>query len=82
LGNIPLIVLIHGHLDPIPPSVDLSPEVLQQEEEGWRQMQSELAMLSPKGKLVVAEKSGHFIILEQPELVIEAIQQVVADARK
>jgi len=32
---------------------------------------------SPRGKQVIAEKSGHGIHQEQPELVVDAIRQVV-----
>jgi pimeloyl-ACP methyl ester carboxylesterase len=49
-----------------------------QYEATWVVMQQELAALSPQGKLVVAERSGHDIHLEQPELVIGAIHEVLA----
>lgn len=81
LGNIPLIVLSRGQ-SALPPNTDLSPAVIQQVDLGWQQMQIELASLSPKGERRVAEQSGHYIHLQQPELVITAIKQVVADARK
>jgi hypothetical protein len=61
---------------------DLSPEVIRQVNLGWQQMQTELASLSLKGKREVAEQSGHYIHLQQPQLVIDALKQVVADARK
>ncbi len=35
-----------------------------------------------QGQLIVTEKSGHHIPNEQPELVVDAIRQVVAGARK
>jgi hypothetical protein len=37
----------------------------------------ELASLSSRGKLVPAEESTHYIQFDQPELVIEAILQVI-----
>lgn len=40
-----------------------------------------LASLSTNGRLIRAERSGHFIQLDQPELVIEAIRLVVDQAR-
>lgn len=82
LGNIPLIVLCHGQFGLNSAETGLSSEVIQQVEQGWRQLQTELAALSPQGKLVVAEQSGHYIHLQQPQLVIDAIKQVVAAARK
>jgi pimeloyl-ACP methyl ester carboxylesterase len=67
----PLVVLAHGHPDdPPPPYVEL-------EEPFWRQLQRELARLVPGGRLVVATESGHDIQHEQPELVLEAIRDVV-----
>lgn len=47
----------------------------------FMELQSELAMLSPRGKLVVVEESGHFIQLDQPGSVVEAIREVVTAAR-
>ncbi len=35
-----------------------------------------MALQSSRGELIVAEKSGHWIQLDQPELVIEAIRKV------
>ena len=36
-----------------------------------------LAHLSPKGKHVVASKGGHWIQLDEPDLVIGSIREVV-----
>jgi pimeloyl-ACP methyl ester carboxylesterase len=44
-------------------------------------MQAELAQHSPSGKYMIAEKSGHKIHIDQPELVVEVIRQVVEVAR-
>ena len=40
-----------------------------------------LVQLSTQGKLVIAEKSGHEIHWYQPELVIDAIREVVMQVR-
>ena len=48
----------------------------------FMELQSELATLSSRGKLVVVEESGHFIQLDQPGSVVEAIREVVTAARK
>jgi pimeloyl-ACP methyl ester carboxylesterase len=42
----------------------------------------EIAGLSASGKRIVAEESGHNIHHDQPELVVEAIQQVVEEVRR
>jgi pimeloyl-ACP methyl ester carboxylesterase len=70
----PLDVLAHGHPDPDTPFVEL-------EEPFWRQLQRELAQLVPGGRLVVATESGHDIHHDQPELVLDAIRDVVLAVR-
>lgn len=72
LGNIPLIVLYRGIDDS--PTPGLTPEENQQR---WSGLQTELAALSPQGKLILAERSGHHIQLDQPDLVVSAIEQVL-----
>ncbi len=42
----------------------------------WREFQEDLASRSPRGEFRLAEKSGHFIQNDQPELVIQAIRDV------
>lgn len=81
LGNIPLIVLSAGRHD-FPPGTDISTAVIEQMEQVWQQLQVELTMRSPQGKQVLVAESGHYIHLEQPQVVIDAINQVVAAARK
>ena len=50
-------------------------------EEVWQELQVAQSQLSPKGRLIVARKSGHYIQNDQPRLVVRAIVQVVAVAR-
>ena len=47
----------------------------------WRPLQDKLAALVPGAQLIVAEHSGHYIQLTQPDLVIDAIHQVVETVR-
>lgn len=72
LGNIPLIVLYHGITDNPMPGM-----TTEENQQWWFGLQTELATLSPQGKLVLAEQSGHHIQLDQPDLVIDAIEQVL-----
>jgi pimeloyl-ACP methyl ester carboxylesterase len=74
LRPMPLVVLARGHPDPDTPFVEL-------EEPFWRQLQRELAQLVPGGRLVIATESGHDIPHEQPELVLDAIRDVVRAVR-
>jgi pimeloyl-ACP methyl ester carboxylesterase len=82
LGDLPLVVLSHGHFDPETMGANISSEIADQYEKVWQELQIELTALSSKGKRIVAEQSGHNIHLEQPELVISAIQEIVEAAKK
>jgi len=44
----------------------------------WREFQEDLAQRSTHGEFRVAEKSGHFIQRDQPDLVIAAIRDVIS----
>jgi pimeloyl-ACP methyl ester carboxylesterase len=46
------------------------------------ELQTKLLSLSQDSKQVIAEKSGHFIIIDRPDVVIDAISQVVQSVRK
>ena len=73
-GNLPLIVLSAGRWDAIPLLSDSENQNI------WKELQveqSELAALSSDSKQVTAEQSSHFIQLDQPYLVIDAIREIV-----
>jgi pimeloyl-ACP methyl ester carboxylesterase len=74
LRPMPLVVLAHGHPEPDTPFVEF-------EEPFWQQLQRELAQLVPGGRLVIATQSGHIIQDDQPELVLDAIRDVVLAVR-
>ncbi len=44
------------------------------------ELQKDLARRSTNGEHIIAEKSGHNIQLDQPELVVESIRRVIAAA--
>ena len=67
LGDLPLVVITHGHPFPGPFAVL---------ENGWNEGQKRLVALSSKGVLVTAENSNHMIHDDEPELVVAAIQRV------
>ena len=50
-------------------------------ETAWNTAQEQLASLVTGGRFVVAEESAHYVQLQQPDLVITAIQQVVDAVR-
>ncbi|MEZ4710142.1 MAG: alpha/beta hydrolase [Caldilineaceae bacterium] len=76
VGNIPLIVLSAGKHE-LPGSA-IPPESVEEMAQVWQQLQAELAALSPQGQQVAVAESGHYIHLEQPQVVIAAIDEVVA----
>lgn len=76
VGNIPLVVIQHGRLQP-----QMNEELTEVVEDTNRRLQSALAAQSPQGRLVVAENSGHNIPFDEPEVVLAAIQEVVEAAR-
>jgi pimeloyl-ACP methyl ester carboxylesterase len=73
-GNLPLIVLSSGQEEGIP---SLSDAENQQIWEELQTEQSELTALSSASAQIIAEQSGHYIQLDQPDLVIGAIREVV-----
>jgi pimeloyl-ACP methyl ester carboxylesterase len=79
LGDMPLAVLSH---DPEKPQPDLPDDLVKPTNDAWQQMQEELAHLSTRGTQVVAKNSGHYIQLDRPEVVIEAVRRVVDQARQ
>ena len=79
LRPMPLVVLSHGRwADPAdrPPGWPLA-----EEERIFRELHEELVRLVPDGRHVLAEGIGHDIHQERPELVVEAIRQVVVAVR-
>jgi pimeloyl-ACP methyl ester carboxylesterase len=74
--DFPIMVLTRGlpdEPDPVWPSADL-----QRVETG---LQRKFLELSPRSSQHIAEFSGHFINEDQPELIVEAIRQIVKDPR-
>lgn len=67
LGSMPLVVIAAGEsMRDLP---------------GWSDAQEAMAALSTRGRLIVAEDSGHAVHLAEPGLVIDAIEQVIAKVR-
>ena len=73
---VPLVVLEHGiSFDP-----GGAPDAAL--ERAWGRMQRDLARRSPRGELIVAERSHHRIAEDQPALVARAIERVVHGSRE
>jgi len=80
LNDIPLFVLSRAKPVALPPNV---PTGFSQAafETAWRKGQDQLASLLPDARHVIATESDHYIQIEQPDLVIDAVRQVVDAVR-
>jgi hypothetical protein len=76
----PLIILSKSRSFGLPPDAapPLSTEAL---DAAWELGQNDLPRLVPGAKQVIALKSDHYIQFDEPELVIEAIWEVVTALR-
>jgi pimeloyl-ACP methyl ester carboxylesterase len=81
LGSKPLVVLTHRAPEDgsvfLDEQSDLPEDVAWSLERAWQDLQADLARLSSNSTHIIARKSGHYIHRDEPELVIEAIRQVV-----
>lgn len=78
-SNIPLIVLTQGR--PYGADMVAVPSIAPQAYQLHLTLQRELLRRSSRGKQIVAAKSGHFVQQDQPELVVDAIRQVVKEVK-
>lgn len=73
-SSIPAMVLIHGEprdIDPFASAADLA-----QFEPKWRAAQAQFAARFIRSKLQVVEHSGHLIVGERPDAVVNAVRDV------
>jgi pimeloyl-ACP methyl ester carboxylesterase len=80
LGDMPLIVISASEFA-TSAVMKLSAEEQAQAMAAWAELQAELVTLSSNGKQVIAEGAGHHVHLDQPQVVIDAIREVVEAAR-
>jgi pimeloyl-ACP methyl ester carboxylesterase len=78
LGDLPLIVLSH---DPDKPAADIPPDLAKPTNAAWTKMQEELSHLSTRGTQITAKNSSHYIQIDRPDVVIDAVYNVVKQAR-
>jgi hypothetical protein len=81
LGDTPLVVMVGSGKTPgaAPPGV--SAEQWHRLSEEKRKQKVGLTTLSRNSKLVIAEKSGHLMQIDEPDLVVESVRQVLEAAR-
>jgi pimeloyl-ACP methyl ester carboxylesterase len=86
LGALPLVVLTHTSEIWIEMLITGFPnfprELATRLEQAWQEGQRHLLPLSSQSVQIVAQRSGHYIHHEEPELVVQAIRHVVDLARK
>lgn len=73
--DVPLIVLEHGITWPQSMFRGMTDSQYEETKKTWDMMQRDLASRSKCSRFQVAEKSGHYIHIDQPELVVDAIRE-------
>ena len=73
-GDLPLIVITRGLSEEEGPDSKMFAAEHRKDHEAQ-------AKLSRRGKLIVAERSGHYVQIDEPELVIGAIREIIAARR-
>jgi pimeloyl-ACP methyl ester carboxylesterase len=79
LHRMPLVFLSLPRLQ-LPP--DWQSEAIEAMERMYRAAQNKLGKLVPGARHVIATRSGHYIQIDQPKLVIDGIRRVVRKARR
>lgn len=74
--DLPAVVITRGISAFPPEKPTVATEML------WQELQRDLASRLPRAELVVAAQSGHNIPVDQPEVVVAAIEQVLVAVRE
>jgi len=77
-GDMPIIVLTHS---PYPKSKDESQEERDRRTLLWESLHLDVASMSTRGINEIVPNSGHYIQLEHPQIVVDAVNQAVAISR-
>jgi pimeloyl-ACP methyl ester carboxylesterase len=77
LGDLPMTVLASGEFRLRIPDPGLAARM----HALWQDLQRDLAGLSTRSKFVAVEDSGHFIQIDKPQAVVDAIREMVEQAR-
>lgn len=76
-GDMPVEVIEHGQ-----PYLAELPEYGELLEKAWGEGQRKWLELSENSNLTTASESGHHIYVDQPDVVVEAVERVLAEAGK
>ena len=77
LGDLPMVVLAAEESLLRMPQTELGMHM----SKVWHELQRDLSRLSSNSKFIVIEDSGHFIQIDKPQAVIDAIREVVEQVR-
>jgi pimeloyl-ACP methyl ester carboxylesterase len=78
-GDKPLLILTHSKNDPSP---DLTAQQNAAMERAWNDGHNQLAALSTRGSNTVVPNSTHYIQIDQPQVVIDAVLKAVSEVRQ
>lgn len=82
LGDIPLIVISHTSDLQMYLAQGFAMEDAKRLDGVWQTLQSDLAKSSSKGVFMTAKNSDHYIPMHEPQIIIDAIIQMVEELRK
>jgi pimeloyl-ACP methyl ester carboxylesterase len=77
-GDMPIIVLTHS---PLPKAKGETRQERDQRTLLWESLHLEVAAMSTRGIDVIVPNSGHYIQLDHPQVVVDAVNQALAIAR-
>lgn len=77
-GDVPLFIISQ---DPDRPKNGWDAQSIAQQPM-WSQLQDNLKRLSPHSRRIIAKLSGHHVMIDRPDVVIDGIQQVITDIRR
>lgn len=84
LGDIPLVVVVHASVSKITEAwyPGVAADLVDKLEQLWRDEQKEYTQLSTNSTFILAKNSAHFVQNDEPQLVIDAILDLVDTARQ
>jgi pimeloyl-ACP methyl ester carboxylesterase len=78
-GSLPLVVLTAGNVINVP---GFSDEADRKMQHVWTDLHDQLAKLSTIGSNTIVPRSGHYIQIDQPDVVITSVERVLWAARR
>lgn len=78
IGDIPLSVISAGQ-NIISEDRGYDLDYLNEVTRSWKKLQKDLVGKSNRSKQIIAEQSGHMISHQQPDLIVEAVHQIVVE---